>query len=73
LIHVKKHNRVPLSLAALSLRAQFCMGKSLHSPYHKILNFFVRLKINVTSETSRTFGESKGPKVGYRTPLLSLV
>ncbi len=68
LIHVKKPNRAPLSLAALSLRAQFCMGKSPH----RITIFsiiFVRLKIDVTGETSRTFGESTGPKVGLTTRL----
>jgi hypothetical protein len=64
LIQVKKHYRAPLSLAVLLLQAQFCMAKVCTHRITKFSTFLVRLKINVTGESSRAFGESTGPKVG---------
>jgi hypothetical protein len=37
----------------------------------KFSTFFVSFKMDVTGETSRTFGETTGPKLGYRIPLFS--
>ena len=64
-----KHRRAPPSLAhALS---QLLHGQKSAHRITKFSTFFVRLKIDVTDETSRTFGENTGPKVDYRIPLIS--